>query len=146
MTKKTKKTSRLWSINELKKMAEIVELTIMSGKSKGDALQEAADYFGVTKNAVNIRHLRYKRGQSLTRVKRNTIKKPTKGIKRGPYKKKKKSLTFKEDKSPVVAALAKRTVAESNRIVLPISFLSVSVPKIEAIIVDFDARSITYTY
>ncbi|TXG80325.1 MAG: hypothetical protein E6R13_08335 [Spirochaetes bacterium] len=133
MAKETKKTSRLWSMKELKKMAEIVQLAVNSGKSKGDALQEAADYFGVTRNAIHVRYLRYKKGQSLPRVKRNTIKKPTKGMKRGPYKKRKLKI------NPILEDADKK-------LVFPISLLTAHQPKIKELIVDFDNRAITYTY
>ena len=168
----TKKKSRLWSLKEIKKVAEIIESAMASGKSKMAAMDEAAAHFGVTRNAIHIRYGRYKKGESMTRVKRNTAKKPTKGVKRGPYGKRKKYtkkpvinaiiddggisrvkrkytkrvLNFKEDKSPVAAAFAKRVVADSNKLVFSIGLLTAHVPKITAITVDFDTRSITYTY
>ena len=86
----TKKKSRLWSLKEIKKVAEIIESAMASGKSKMAAMDEAAAHFGVTRNAIHIRYGRYKKGESMTRVKRNTAKKPTKGVKRGPYGKRKK--------------------------------------------------------
>jgi hypothetical protein len=146
MSQGTKKKSRLWSLKEIKEIVDIVESAMVQGKTSGAAMDEAAAHFGVSRNAINLRYLRYKKGESMTRVKRNTAKKPTKGMKRGPYKKRRKILKFKEDKSLAAAALAKRIVAESNRLVFPVSLLAAHIPRIKEVIVDFDARSITYTY
>jgi hypothetical protein len=90
MAQGTKKKSRLWSLKEIKKVAEIIESAIASGKSRNAAMDEAAAHFGVTRNAIHIRYGRYKKGESMTRVKRNTAKTSTKGVKRGPYGKRRK--------------------------------------------------------
>lgn len=90
MAQGKKKKSRLWSHSEIKKIVEIVESAIASGKTKLAGMDEAATHFGVTRNAINIRYGRYKKGESMTRIKRNTAKTSTKGIKRGPYGKRRK--------------------------------------------------------
>lgn len=155
MAQGTKKKSRLWSLKEIKKVADIVESAIASGKDKRTAYDEAATYFGVTRNAIHIRYGRYMKGESMTRVKRNTTKTSTKGVIRGPYKKKRKYTRRngvkpgpkpKMNYSPVIKALSKRIIDESNRIVLPIALLGAAIPRVMAVTIDFDTRSVTYTY
>lgn len=138
MAQGTKKKSRLWSLKEIKKIAEIVESAIASGKSKMAGMDEAAAHFGVTRNAIHIRYSRYKKGESMTRVKRNTAKEPTKGKLRGPYKKRK----YTKRKTAVTNPVVK----DSNKLVFPIGLLTAHAPKIKELIVDFDARSVTYTF
>lgn len=143
-----KRKSVRWSLKDIKKIEEFVKNAVALGGTEKDGLIDAAKHFGVTKNAVQCRLWKYKRGLSTGGLKQKTTKKAFKRKpygKRGPYKKR-KSLKFKEDKSPLAAALAKRLVAESNRLVFPVSLLSMQVPKIKELVVDFDARSITYTY
>ena len=89
MAQGKKKKSRLWSHSEIKKIVEIVESAIALGKTKIAGMDEAATHFGVTRNAINLRYGRYKKGESMTRIKRNTAKTSTKGqgVPRKPYKK-----------------------------------------------------------
>lgn len=82
-----KKKSRNWSLAEVKDIASIVEST----EIKKLGIETAAEKYGVTPNAINIRYTRYKKDQATKHLKKNkkTTKLPTAGKKRGPYKKRK---------------------------------------------------------
>ena len=142
--------SKRWSLKDIETIKKYVKQALAEGKTEREGLQEAAKHFGLTSNAVFIRWLRLRKGEHIKRLKKNTTKIPMKrrksrsdkGKKRGPYG----AIKAKVDNSPIANALAKRLVSESNRIVLPIDMLSVVVPKVTNVVVDFDAKSITYTY
>lgn len=84
-----KKKSRHWSLKEINNLAFGIETAIKSGKDKLAAYDEAAAHYGVTRNAIMIRYGRYLKGVNIPKVKKNTVKKPTKGegVPRKPYKK-----------------------------------------------------------
>lgn len=81
------KKSRNWSLAEVNELVEIVD----SAKSKKEGCEKAAEKFGVTPNAIHIRYLRFKKGESMQHMQKNkkTRKKATAGVTRGPYKKRK---------------------------------------------------------
>lgn len=140
----TKKKSRLWSLSEIKKMAEIIESGINAGKTKGEAYDEAASHFGVTRNAIHIRYHRYKDGVSMTRVKRNTSKKPTKGLKRGKYTKKSTAAVQTKAVKEVKGFLESQSrTRELRKMVLD---LLDSSGHIKAVSVDLSNKSFTVIY
>lgn len=142
--------SKRWSLKDIETIKNYVKQALTEGKTEREGLQEAAKHFGLTSNAVFIRWLRLKKGEHVKRLKKNTTKVPLKrrktrsdkGKRRGP----RKAIKAKVDNSRIAKAFAKRVVAEANRVVLPIDMLSVVVPKVANVVVDFDAKSITYNY
>ena len=157
--------SKRWSMKDITVIKKFIKEATDAGHDEHTGIVNAAAHFGVTPNAVKIRYGRYLRNEDMGGLKKNTTKVPivrktrkyTKkqvvdviiddgGISRVKRKYTKRVLNFKEDKSPVAAAFAKRVVADSNKLVFSIGLLTVHVPKITAITVDFDTRSITYTY
>lgn len=157
--------SKRWSMKDITVIKKFIKEATDAGYEEHVGIVNAATHFGVTPNAVKIRYGRYLRSEDMGNLKKNTTKvaiirksrKYTKkqvvdaiiddgGISKVKGKYTKRTLKFKEDKSPVAAAFAKRIIAESNRLVFPLALLAASVPKITAITVDFDTRSITYTY
>lgn len=81
----TLKKSRFWSLKEVNELVQIVE----SASSRKEGLQAAADKFGVTPNAIQIRYGRFKNGVSVEHLKKGkkSRKKPTAGETRVSYKK-----------------------------------------------------------
>ena len=152
-------------MKDIRTIKNYVKVANNMGQPDHEGLKAAATHFGVTLNSVNLRWKRFNAGVHMDGLKGNTTKEPmnrknrkyTKksigdaiiddgGISKVKRKYTKRTLKFKEDKSPVAAAFAKRIIAESNRLVFPLALLAAHVPKITAITVDFDTRSITYTY
>jgi len=83
VVKRTNKESRNWSFDELEKMQKIVE----EYGNKKHNFQTAADYFGVSKNAIQIRYKRYINKVHIKNLKKNTEKIPYVKIQPKGYKK-----------------------------------------------------------
>jgi len=130
--------SKRWSLKDIKVIEDYVKKATAEGKTEREGLIQASKHFGLTLNAIHLRWKRWKKGEHNKRLKKNTTK--------IPMKRRKKSIKFKEDKSPAAEALAKRIVAESNRVVLSTVQLFVGVPRVKEVIIDFTNKSVTYTY
>jgi hypothetical protein len=126
----TKRKSKWWSAADIRKIKAIIKTAEEEGLERGVGLVRAADHFGVTRNAIVIKLGRLERGIKSSKLNRKTIKIPITRKAVVP----KQSQTVNDVPSP------------GTKISLSINILSQKVPKIDKIIVDFDNKSITYTY
>jgi hypothetical protein len=126
----TRKKSKWWSAADIRKIKEIMKIAEEEGLGRTVGLVRAADHFGVTRNAISIKLGRIQRGERSSHLNKPTTKIPITRKAVVP----KQSQTVNDVPSP------------GTKISLSINILSQKVPKIDKIIVDFDNKSITYTY
>jgi hypothetical protein len=130
------KNSKRWSMKDIKTIEKFIKDATDAGQVKEEGIKLAAKHFGVTINALRIRYGRYCKGKQVAGLKKNTTK--------VPMKRKKRKYTKRAGMKP--GPKPKHLIAESNKLVFPLALLACHVPKITAITVDFDTRSVTYTY
>lgn len=70
------KKSKRWSMKDIKKIKSFLDLARAEGNEEYVGIVAAAQFFGITPNAVRIRYGRYLKGQDLTGLKNNTTKVP----------------------------------------------------------------------
>lgn len=122
-----KKKSKWWSAADIRKIKAIIKTAEEEGLERGVGLVRAADHFGVSRNAISIKLGRLERG-----IKSNHLNRPTSKV---PIVRKEKV-----DHSPVVDE------SKSNKIIIPVELLINASAKVKKVIIDFDNRSIAYTY
>lgn len=122
-----KKKSKWWSAADIRKIKAIIKTAEEEGLERGVGLVRAADHFGVSRNAISIKLGRLERG-----IKSNHLNRPTSKV---PIVRKEKV-----DHSPVVDE------SKSNKIIIPVELLINTTAKVKKVIIDFDNRSIAYTY
>lgn len=137
------KKSKRWSIADIRTIKKFVLDAKNAGMDGHDGLKEAAKHFGITLNAVRIRYGRFIKGKQVANLKKNTTKEP---MERKTRKYTKRTSAKPRPNPELVKTLANHLIKESNKLVFPLGLLAAHVPKITAITVDFDTRSITYTY
>lgn len=123
----TKRKSKWWSAADIRKIKTIIKSAEDEGLGRTVGLLRAADHFGVSRNAITIKLGRLERG-----IKSSHLNKPTTKI---PVVRKEKV-----DHSPVVGE------PKSNKIIIPVEFLINATARVKKVIIDFDNRSIAYTY
>ena len=123
----TKKKSKWWSAADIRKIKAIMKTAEEEGLERGVGLVRAADHFGVTRNAIVIKLGRLEKG-----IKSNHLNRPTSKV---PVVRK-----AKVNHSPVVDE------PKSNKIIIPVELLINASAKVKKVIIDFDNRSIAYTY
>ena len=123
----TKRKSKWWSAADIRKIKAIIKTAEEEGLERGVGLVRAADHFGVSRNAISIKLGRLERG-----IKSNHLNRPTSKV---PIVRKEKV-----DHSPVVDE------SKSNKIIIPVELLINASAKVKKVIIDFDNRSIAYTY
>lgn len=60
--------STYWSITALNIMNNIITAGIKNGKTKTEAIKEAAEFFNVTENAIWIKYSRYLKNQNMKHI------------------------------------------------------------------------------
>jgi hypothetical protein len=123
----TRKKSKWWSAADIRKIKAIIKEAEDQGFGRSVGLNYAAEHFGVTRNAIVIKLGRLEKG-----IKSNHLNRPTSKV---PIVRKEKV-----DHSPVVDE------PKSNKIIIPVELLINTTAKVKKVIIDFDNRSIAYTY
>lgn len=136
------KNSKRWSEKDLKLMDKLMKAALAEGLSKYDAKVKVGEHFGVTPMAIDVRYNRWLAGMKGTSKNTTKVLVKRKSGKRGKYNKKAKTAA---KESPVVKTRAKRSDPESN-IVFSLGLLNAHKPQIKDITINFDARTITYTF
>lgn len=72
----TKKKSKRWSMKDIKQIKSLIDAAKAAGNDEHAGLKAAAQYFGVTLNAVTLRWGRFKKGVATKTLKRSTTKEP----------------------------------------------------------------------
>lgn len=137
------KNSKRWSEKDLKLMHKLMKAALAEGLSKYDAKVKVGEHFGVTPMAIDVRYNRWLAGMKGTSKNTNKVPVKRKYGKRGKYNKKAKT-AVKE--TPVVKTRAKRSDPESSNLVFSLGLLNAHKPQIKDITINFEARTITYTF
>jgi hypothetical protein len=123
----TKRKSKWWSAADIRKIKAIMKTAEDEGLGRTVGLVRAADHFGVTRNAISIKLGRIQRGEKSSHLNKLTTKIPV--VRKA-----------KVNHSPVVDE------PKSNKIIIPVELLINASAKVKKVIIDFDNRSIAYTY
>ena len=137
------KNSKRWSEKDLKLVHKMMLEGAEKGLTKYQAKQEVGKHFGVTALAIDVRYNRWLKGMKGTSKNTNKVPVKRKYGKRGKYNKKAKT-AVKE--TPVVKTRAKRSDPESSNLLFSLGLLNAHKPQIKDITINFDARTITYTF
>jgi len=71
-----KRKSKKWSISDIRKIKAFIKAAEEVGLTRSHGINRAAEYFGVTRNAVVIRLGRTERNQKVSLLDRPTVKVP----------------------------------------------------------------------
>ena len=72
----SKPRSKKWSNSDIRKIKAFIKAAEEVGLTRHHGVNRAAEYFGVTKNAVRIRLGRFERNQKVSLLNRSTVKIP----------------------------------------------------------------------
>lgn len=122
-----KRKSKWWSKSDINKIREIIKTAEETGLTRSQGIDKAAEHFAVTRNAIVIKLGRIDRSIKISKLNRPTTKIPI--VRKA-----------KANHSPAVDE------PKSNKIIIPVEFLINATARVKKVIIDFDNRSIAYTY
>jgi len=139
--------SKRWSIKDIKVIKNYIADAETAGQTKEDGLKNAAEHFGVTFTAVQIRWRRFLNGEDLGGLNKNTTKAPIHRKKRKYTKKPIGDVdTFMTKHAEVRADKWKKATEKIKRITEPLEGGRMLTFDIKDVHVDLVTKKLTIIY
>ena len=135
--------SKKWSMKDIKTIQRVIKHGLATGKSEKECLQSAADYFGITLNAITLRWKRWKKGEHMETLTRGTTKIPLVRKKRNYTKRKIAEIQTKAVEEVTDFQQKQAMTRELRKMVIDLMNTS---GQIKAVSVDLSNKSFTVIY